>query len=308
MISVIMTVYNEKLKWLKEAVNSILNQTYKDLEVIIVVDNPNLCDEDKLFLEEVQKSDKRVVLSYNEKNLGLPASLNRAINFVHGEYIARMDADDISLLDRLEKEIKYLQENDFDMVFTSKTDINEENEKILDEKIEEGNLNDLLHIQDIVIHSSVLIKTSVMKDLNGYRLMRNSEDYDLWLRLLDKGYKIGFLKERLILYRVRNNSITGARAMEQFFAGEYIKSLSKERIKKGHDSYSKEHEEKYFKKCRLTDKRKAKFAKAYSKLEVAVNKYRNHKKVSAFFSVLKAWFVFPKITNIYMRNFLKKVL
>ena len=108
MISVIMSVYNERIDWLKEAVSSILNQTYTDFEYIIIIDNPNLNDEAVSFLNNTAERDSRVQLHFNEANIGLMKSLNVGIQMVRGEFIARMDAEDVSFPDRLEKEIAFL--------------------------------------------------------------------------------------------------------------------------------------------------------------------------------------------------------
>src|SRR3989338_5597380 len=102
-ICVIMSVYNG-LPYLKEAVKSILNQTYKNFEFIIVDDASR--DKTWQFLKSLK--DKRVKLIQNKKNLGLAASLNIAIRLAQGDFIARMDADDISLSNRFEEQIKYL--------------------------------------------------------------------------------------------------------------------------------------------------------------------------------------------------------
>ena len=95
MISVIMSVYNERLEWLQAAVNSILNQTYSDFEYIIIIDNPDLNEDAVSFLKEIARADSRVHLHFNEKNMGLMKSLNVGIQISKGNYIARMDADDV---------------------------------------------------------------------------------------------------------------------------------------------------------------------------------------------------------------------
>lgn len=92
--------YNEKQDWLTESINSILNQTYLNLEFIIVLDNPENI-ELKNILNEYKLKDSRVKLLINEVNKGLVFSLNRALKECSGDYIARMDADDISHLDRI---------------------------------------------------------------------------------------------------------------------------------------------------------------------------------------------------------------
>ncbi|HDL4956660.1 TPA: glycosyltransferase, partial [Mannheimia haemolytica] len=95
-ISVVMSTYNEPVEWVEKSIRSILNQTYDNIEVIVICDNPDnkgIVD----LLNLIKEGDNRVVLHFNERNKGLIYSLNKAINLSSGEYIARMDADDISL-------------------------------------------------------------------------------------------------------------------------------------------------------------------------------------------------------------------
>ena len=107
LVSVIMSVYNEPEYMLSEAVNSILKQTFRDFEFIIVNDNPKTS-----MLNSIKKAcgnDDRVRILNNEENLGLARSLNKGIEVAVGKYMARMDADDISREDRLAVEVEYLE-------------------------------------------------------------------------------------------------------------------------------------------------------------------------------------------------------
>src|SRR5690606_13966390 len=124
--SVIMSTYNERLDWIVSSVESILNQTYKNIEFIIIVDHP-----DRIELREIligyEKQDSRIKLVFNEVNQGLVRSLNLALTYCTGRYIARMDADDISLLHRLEHQKTYLELYKLDFVFSGVQVIDEEN-------------------------------------------------------------------------------------------------------------------------------------------------------------------------------------
>lgn len=110
-----MSTYNEENMLIRQAVESILNQTYSEFEFIIVLDNPKNIEIANL-IQEYASRDKRIVILKNEKNLGLVKSLNKALEISKGEYIMRMDADDISEKDRIEKEYKFLKENNLDLV------------------------------------------------------------------------------------------------------------------------------------------------------------------------------------------------
>ena len=108
-ISVIMSCYNETEKELSESINSILSQTFKNIEFIIVDDNPTNTTLKNLLIK--YGNDKRVKLVFNDTNLGLAQSLNKAIDISTGEYIARMDADDIALPTRFEAQLEFLENN-----------------------------------------------------------------------------------------------------------------------------------------------------------------------------------------------------
>ena len=102
-ISVILSAYNEEERWFRKAVESILNQSFKEFELILILDNPNNELLDKI-IKEYKEKDSRIIYIKNEKNLGLVESLNRGIKASSGLYIARMDADDIAKPTRIEKQ------------------------------------------------------------------------------------------------------------------------------------------------------------------------------------------------------------
>ena len=135
LVSVIMSVYNEKEKWLMEAIESILKQSYKNIEFIIILDNP---DNDKLnnIIKFYNKKDSRVRYFKNEKNIGLVKSLNKALTYVKGDFIARMDADDISMPDRIEKQMNYLNNHpDIDFIGSRCINIDEEGQELYRDSI-----------------------------------------------------------------------------------------------------------------------------------------------------------------------------
>ena len=105
-VTVLMPVYNCE-KYLRESIESILNQTFKDFEFLIINDGSS--DKSAEIVESY--NDNRINFVQNEKNIGLAASLNRGLDIAKGEYIARMDADDISLPERLEKQVRFMETN-----------------------------------------------------------------------------------------------------------------------------------------------------------------------------------------------------
>jgi glycosyltransferase involved in cell wall biosynthesis len=264
LVSVIMSVYNESEEELSKAVESIQNQTYKNIEVIILLDNP---DNNRLrtLLKSYKKRDNRIKLIFNKKNLGLAKSLNVGIKDANGIYIARMDADDISTYDRIEKELDYLEKNDFDMVATNRFDIDENGNLLPDKSAlpKNSSINKLLPVNNFITHSSVIIKSDVVRSLNGYRDFKSSQDYDLWLRLISNGNKIGLLNERLLYYRIRNESISNRDRYKQYLINKYQKKLYKERNKYGIDNFNNKNLELFLKKHNYYDvKYKEKFNSA----------------------------------------------
>lgn len=104
LVSVLMSVYNEPIDYIEKSVNSILRQTYRNFEFIIVVDNPSndfLCE----YLKRIEVEHDNVHIEINDKNMGLVKSLNKGLSFCNGRYIARMDADDISDKNRIEEQV-----------------------------------------------------------------------------------------------------------------------------------------------------------------------------------------------------------
>jgi len=199
-ISVIMGVYNGS-NYLKESIESIKNQTFKNWELIICDDAST--DNSREIIKTYCKNDPRIKLIYNYKNLGLAASLNRCLKYAQGEYIARQDADDISLPTRLEKQLNFLETNkSYDLVGTNAYLINSNSEiwgKILMKQ--EPSNKDLIKTTPY-IHASIMATKNLFKKLGGYN--ENAvrvEDYDLWFRMHSIGSKGFNLQEPLIKVR-----------------------------------------------------------------------------------------------------------
>lgn len=240
-ISVLMSVYNEPLTFVQAAVDSILLQSYKNLEFIIVVDNPK--NESLVaFLKKVAATDSRIILLVNEKNIGLAMSLNRALSKATGTFAARMDADDISKSERLERQIAYIQSADLDVIGCGADKIDENGLAWGEIKAFSRDSSDyakLLPVQNVLIHPTVMAKMEVLRNVGGYRNFNSCQDYDLWLRLLTEGYRFGVLNENLFQFRRHPNSITATRRFGQILNEKYIRQLYRERLNnKGTDSFS----------------------------------------------------------------------
>ncbi|MFV0255165.1 MAG: glycosyltransferase [Erysipelotrichaceae bacterium] len=219
-----MSTYKESEGFLCKAIESILNQSYQDFEFIIILDNPD----NQLHIKIIQaylKQDKRIRFFINEKNMGLSKSLNKALSYAEGKYIARMDADDIALSQRLEKQLAYLVEHNYDLIGGA-VEVIDEDEKILynikhvPTKVE--NIKKIVKYNQCIAHPTWFAKKTVFDKLNGYREIPFCEDYDFTLRALMRGFKISNLDEIVLKYRMSKQSISRNNLLRQFLFMKYI--------------------------------------------------------------------------------------
>ncbi|MFW6015694.1 MAG: glycosyltransferase [bacterium] len=205
MLSVVMSVYNAE-KYLSESIESILNQTLTEFDFIII--NDKSTDSSLDIIKKYATKDKRIKLINNEKNIGLTKSLNKAINISNGKYIARMDADDIAHLERLEKQYKYLDKHPEVVVLgTSGFTINEDGDIINERNVplQFKKIKQVLRYVNPMIHPSVMFRKKEIKHIGNYNEVYDKvQDYELWFRCVAQGYKMRNLKERLIYYRSNN--------------------------------------------------------------------------------------------------------
>lgn len=217
-LSVVMSVYNETVIELSRSISSILEQTYRDFEFVIVVDNPNN-REGIDFIKKIK--DDRVRVLYNEKNMGLPKSLNRGIESCKSNYIARMDADDRSLPERFQIQMDYLKKSpEIDLIGSNKFIVDESNGKRYknqDIPQKSSNVKKLIKYRSFMVHPTWIFKKDKFQQLGGYRNIQNVEDYDLLLRMIDQDMIVVNVDIPLIEYTVRLNSITKS--------NEYIQKL-----------------------------------------------------------------------------------
>ena len=193
MITVLLCVFNGET-WLRECIQSILDQTYKNLEFLII--NDGSTDSSISIIREYAAIDERIKY-ISHKNIGLTRSLNLGLKEAKGEWIARIDCDDLACKERLEKQIIYAKKLNLDLVGCQSYSINSNGkfEKFLSIPTEHKKLcSNLKRQKKFFKHSSVLFKKKLVLELGGYReVMRRSQDYDLWLRISEIG-KIGCIK------------------------------------------------------------------------------------------------------------------
>lgn len=207
-VSIIMGVYNcENL--VSESIESILSQTYKNWELIICDDNST--DNTYNILELYKdKYPQKIILLKNEQNYGLAYSLNHCLQYASGDYIARQDGDDISTKNRLEKQVKFLQENkEFDLVASSMTAFDESGViGIRGISIQIPTHIDLPKTVPFC-HATIMARKYVYDNLNGYTVNKYTmrcEDAELWFRFFKAGYKGYNLKEPLYMVRDDRNA------------------------------------------------------------------------------------------------------
>ncbi len=222
-VSVILPCYNAE-PFLVEALESIINQSFKDLEIICVDDGST--DATLTILNQYARNDKRIKVVINDNNLGLISTLNKAILLSRGEIIARMDADDISSCDRIEKQIDFLKANKHvDIVSTGYYLIDEngqETGKHLPKCYSNISCTYASFFITPITHACVLGKRSVFLS-NPYEIKPNTlhvEDYSLWCKLLNKGYVLSNIA--LPLYKVRINSQSVSRKFETIQISNFI--------------------------------------------------------------------------------------
>ena len=216
-VSVVMSINNDPLQWIRLAVESILKQTFRDFEFIIVCDSPDFA-EGISYIREMQARDSRIRVVENSTNLGPTRSFNIAIGVAEGEYIARMDADDISFEERFERQTAFLDTHPDVYVCATDVHIIDKTGRIVRKRrFRHKTDHTELLLYNTVSHPSVMFRKSLLELRNPIynEDFIYSQDYELWTYLLMKGYRIQTLEEPLLLYRKSSIQISSARKNRQ---------------------------------------------------------------------------------------------
>lgn len=241
-ISLIMSVYNGE-DYLEEAIDSVLSQSFTDWELIIIND----CSTDKTpeILSKYQALDERVKVHTNEVNLRLPSSLNKALSLAKGKYIARMDADDICLVDRLEKQFAFMEANP-SVSLSSCRFMTTKNGVVASGgcggRSDFQSIKALLLVTNPILHPGIIARADVIKELGYDKNFTCTEDMELWTRFVMSGYKIEILPEYLMIYRLHDKQITGTTLERQHkevvtIQKRYLASLLEEMTEQQEDFY-----------------------------------------------------------------------
>lgn len=206
MVTVLMTVYNEGEKTLKKSIESILNQTYCKFDLLIIIDNPENLSAIKA-IKNYSELDDRIKYVINEKNLGLPISLNKGIDLIKTKYIARMDADDIAISNRLQVQLEYMEKNkSIDLVGSNIIYFNEDiSFKRSPIPQDAESIKKILKVCNVMSHPTFFGKTEVFRKLK-YRNLKYSQDYDFICRLIEKGYNVCNIDQYLLKYYFSQNN------------------------------------------------------------------------------------------------------
>ena len=221
LVSVLLPLYNEPVAFAKEAIDSIIKQTYQNLEIILLLDNPHN-EELKKLITDYKRQDERVRIHINEENRGLPATLNIGINLATGDYIARMDGDDISVSTRIEKQLNYLLEHPkVDLIGSNAYIINEDGKEIGEYRKLQTDFSQKIMLRKAsinMIHPTWFGKSSLFKQCK-YRNFMHCEDYDFMARAYAMRSNFYNLKENLLYVRIQQKScrsVSRKHAYEQY--------------------------------------------------------------------------------------------
>jgi len=209
----IITPYYKKKKYIELTINSVLQQTYKNFELIIIYDDQN--KEDLNLLKNLTKKDKRIKLYINKKNLGAGGSRNKGIKLSQGSLIAFLDADDLWTRNKLKKQIFFMKKSLVDISHTSYYIINSDNKIIGNRIAKDMNHKLLLSSCDIGL-STVIMKKEIITNKIKFANINTKEDYVLWLKITLNNKKIFALKNNLTKWRKLNDSLSASKIQKLY--------------------------------------------------------------------------------------------
>ena len=217
LISVIIPYYKKK-EYIISSINSVLNQTYKNLEIIIIYDDSN--KEDLNLLKKIKKKDKRIKIYINKKNLGAGRSRNKGIKLSKGIFVAFLDSDDLWKKNKLKKQIFFMKKNGINASHTSYTIINSINKIIGSRNAKDMSYKLLLKSCDIGL-STVILKKEIITSKIKFANIKTKEDYVLWLKITLNNNKIFALKENLTKWRKLEDSLSSSK-LQKIYDGYLV--------------------------------------------------------------------------------------
>ena len=221
-ISILMSVYNGE-EFIEDAVNSVIQQTLKSWELLIVDD----CSTDHTLDIIKQFDDDRIIIIKNDEQKGLTANLCKMKQLARGKYIARLDADDLCRSDRLEKQYNYLeQHSDVDLV-CSYAEIIGDGKGLIKPPVDNEDIKARLLFYSPIVHSSIMMRNS---DLFYDESFKRSQDYDLWDRMVHSGRVFGTIPEPLVCFRYHKGQISNTGSESQAYYANKVRSRALGRL------------------------------------------------------------------------------
>lgn len=207
-VSVLLSNYNGE-KFVAEAIESILKQTYRDFELIVIDDGSK--DGSVAIIQQLVAKDPRIVFIQNEENLSLPVALNIGLQRARGEYVVRMDSDDVASPQRIETLVAFMENPQHENIAVcgSYCELIDESGKVIGIKKfprQDKDIRSALWYRNPIQHSTAIIRKRCLDDLGGYNVtFPQSQDYELWFRIGQK-YQLHNLEEVLMRYRVHGEN------------------------------------------------------------------------------------------------------
>lgn len=232
LISCIMSNYNTQPEMLRMALDSILEQTLEDFELILI-DDKSTDKESKYVVDEYAQKDTRVLPIYNQENMGLAGALNIGLKAARGEYIARFDTDDICVKERFEKQLKYMREKDVDVcsgyghLFGAYDDIVSTSFHSCEAVAAQLLFSCYIYHTPVMMRKSFLEQHQLLYDEN----FDGAEDFDLFARCRDAGARICIMPKVLFHYRIHSSSVCHTQKSKQILLTEQICRRQIEQLK-----------------------------------------------------------------------------
>lgn len=229
-ISVLMSCYNSE-DYLEEAILSILNQTYKNFEFIIIDDGS--IDKTPLIIKDYAEKDSRIRPVY-QQNIGLTKSLNKGLHLMRGDYLARMDADDISLPERFSNFVQFLNKNgDVQLYSTPAIVFNDQNKigRVIPNFIRRKFfVKKMLDYYCSLVHGTLIVEKKIIQKLQYDESFVCAQDYDLYCRAIDLGYRISYDNFN-ITYKLRRHANAVTNTMSKVQINAFKRVLNRRRKK-----------------------------------------------------------------------------
>lgn len=208
--SVLMAVYHkENPCWLRESLESVINQTVVPDEIVVVKDGKLTKQLDEVILEYSEKYPEMLKVCGYEENKGLGPALNYGVKMCSFDTIARMDTDDVSITDRFEKQISFLKANpDIDLVGSNTIEFTDNIDNVVSKRFMPENSEEIIKYSKTrcpFVHPSVMFRKKAILEAGNYQKVHLCEDYDMWVRLLQKGSKCYNIQENLVFMRVNKD-------------------------------------------------------------------------------------------------------